>query len=143
MEECEVILKKRGVKPTANRILVLRTMLSAVCPLSLQEIEAVMETMDKSSIFRVLNLFAKNHVVHVIEDGAGTVKFEVCRGEDSCSLDDMHTHFYCEVCCRTFCFKTIHIPEIDLPDGFVMNSINYVVKGICPECARKSCCVAR
>ena len=49
----------------------------------------------------------------------------------------IHIHFYCEVCHRTFCFKTIHVPGIDLPGGFTVNSINYMAKGICPECSGK------
>ena len=47
----------------------------------------------------------------------------------------MHTHFYCEVCHRTFCLKTIGVPVVDLPAGFVTHSINYIVKGICDKCS--------
>lgn len=131
------ILERKGVKPTANRILVLRALLASTQPVSLPELETSMPTMDKSSIFRVLGLFVEHHIAHALEDGSGIMKYEICDGEDQCTLDDMHTHFYCEVCHQTFCFKTIHIPEIALPEGFVMHSINYMVKGICPKCARK------
>lgn len=136
-EKCDQILLCKGVKPTANRILVLRALLAAVRPLSLSELEEQLLTMDRSSIFRVLNLFLAHHVTHVIEDGSGILKFELCSGEQQCSVDDMHTHFYCEVCQQTFCFKRIHVPLITLPEGFVMHSINYVVKGVCPECAER------
>ena len=131
----ETILERRGVKPTSNRLLVLRAMFKASRPVSLSELETELDTVDKSSIFRVLTLFVSHHVVHAIEDGSGTMKYEVCTGEDRCSLSDMHTHFYCESCHRTFCFKSIGIPSIDLPEGFTMCSVNYMVKGICPQCA--------
>ncbi len=131
----ETILERRGVKPTSNRLLVLRAMFKASRPVSLSELETELDTVDKSSIFRVLTLFVSHHVVHAIEDGSGTMKYEVCTGEDRCSLSDMHTHFYCESCHRTFCFKSIGIPSIDLPEGFTMSSVNYMVKGICPQCA--------
>ena len=129
------ILERRGVKPTSNRVLVLRAMLKASRPVSLSELEIELDTVDKSSIFRVLTLFVSHHVAHAIEDGSGTMKYEVCTGETECTLSDMHTHFYCESCHRTFCFKSIGIPSIDLPDGFTMSSVNYMVKGICPQCA--------
>ena len=74
-------------------------------------------------------------VIHAIEDGSGSLKYEICSSECSCSIDDMHTHFYCERCHRTFCFKNIQIPLIHLPEGFTMQSINYMVKGICADCA--------
>lgn len=131
----ETILERRGVKPTSNRLLVLRAMFKASRPVSLSELETELDTVDKSSIFRVLTLFVSHHVVHAIEDGSGTMKYEVCTGEDRCSLSDMHTHFYCESCHRTFCFKSIGIPSIDLPEGFTMSSVNYMVKGICPQCS--------
>lgn len=57
-EKSEIcILEKKGVKPTANRILVLRALLAAARPVSLPELEELLERMDKSSIFRVLGLF--------------------------------------------------------------------------------------
>ncbi len=131
------ILERKGVKPTSNRILVLRTLLASIQPISLPELEDAMPTMDKSSIFRVLILFVEHHIAHALEDGSGMLKYEICDGENQCTLNDMHTHFYCEACHQTFCFKTIHIPGIDLPEGFTMHSINYVVKGICPKCVKK------
>lgn len=137
-EKSEIrILEKKGVKPTANRILVLRALLAAACPVSLPELEEVLERMDKSSIFRVLGLFLEHRVVHTIDDGSGALKYELCDGETVCSVDDMHIHFHCEACHRTYCFKTLHIPSIVLPEGFVMQSVNYVVKGLCPTCASK------
>lgn len=138
MEKYETVLARRGVKPTANRILVLRALMATARPVSLAELENELLTMDRSSIFRVLSLFLAHHVTHAIEDGSGVLKYEICTGEQGCSIDDMHTHFYCEVCQRTFCFKNIHVPQIALPARFVMRSINYMVKGICPECAGKS-----
>lgn len=133
--KCIEKLTRKGIKPTANRILVLETLLAAARAVSVQELEIMLGTVDKSSIFRTLTLFVKQHVVHTIEDGSGSLKYEVCSGEDSCSVADMHTHFYCEVCHRTFCFEAIHIPVIALPEGFAMHSINYMVKGVCRECS--------
>ena len=135
-ENDSLILEKKGVRPTANRILVLRAIHALGRPVSLGELTDIMETMDKSSIFRVLGLFVEHHIVHTIEDGSGVLKYEICDGEDECSLDDMHAHFYCEICHRTFCFKATKIPEIELPEGFSANAINYMVKGICPRCSR-------
>ena len=57
-------------------------------------------------------------------------------GEDECTLADMHTHFYCEACHRTFCLKDISAPIVDLPEGFLTYSVNYIIKGICPECRK-------
>lgn len=86
-------LEKKGVKPTAVRILVLKAMMEASCAVSLIELETMLATVDRSTIFRTLNLFLAHHLVHDIEDGSGSLKYEVCPDEDTCSVDDMHTHF--------------------------------------------------
>ena len=49
--------KQKGVRTTANRILVLRALMTATQPMSLNELETTLYPMDKSSISRVLTLF--------------------------------------------------------------------------------------
>lgn len=138
MTEAEHIaehLEARAVKPTANRIVILKELMHAGSPLSLTELETRLETLDKSSIFRAVTIFANKGVVHAIEDGSGQIKYEFCRGEEGCSIDDMHVHFHCERCHRTICFSEMPVPIVNLPDGFVKESVTYVIKGICDRCA--------
>lgn len=136
-ENLDEILLAHDVKPTPNRLLVLKTLAHANGPMSLHEIDFAILTMDKSSVFRVLKLFADALVVHEIDDGSGSLKYELCHGHGHCTPDDMHVHFYCESCQHTFCLEDLHIPEISLPEGFTARYFNFVVKGICPDCKRK------
>lgn len=131
-------LEKKQIKPTAVRILVLRTLMEVSGAVSLSKLEELLGTVDKSTIFRTLNLFLSHHLIHEIEDGSGSSKYELCGNEASCTVDDMHVHFYCEHCHQTFCFKNTHIPLIELPEGFRMQSINYMVKGICSGCMKEA-----
>lgn len=135
--DAEKILEKADIKPTVNRLLVLRAILSSEMPMSLVELETALETLDRSSISRVLALLLERDVVHVFEDGRGVAKYEICRGESHCSIDDMHAHFYCEKCERVYCFEDISAPYINIPSEFHVRSVNYMLKGVCPECARK------
>jgi len=130
------ILTRKGVKPTPNRLLVLDALLRAASPMSLADLETDIDTMDRSSIFRTLAVFVSHDIAHSIDDGSGSVKYEVCHGEDHCSVDDMHVHFYCESCHRTVCFEDLHIPTVPLPEDYTPRSVTYLVKGICPACAR-------
>lgn len=130
-------LTHRGVKLTAMRLLVYEQLEQARQPLSLRELEDRMQTADRSTIFRTLTLLQQHHLVHSIEDGSGVLKYEVCHGHDECTIDDQHTHFYCQRCHRTFCFHETRIPQVDLPEGFQMYSINYMIKGLCPKCAAR------
>ena len=135
-QECIDRLEKKGVRVTSIRILVFSALMDAQRTMSLSDLETALETVDKSSIFRTLEIFEKHHIVHSIDDGTGSIKYEVCEGQDECTVEDMHTHFYCERCHSTFCLKEITAPLVDLPEGFQVHSINYIIKGICPECSR-------
>lgn len=129
------ILEHADVKPTSNRLLVLKTLLAAENPLSLIEIETQLHTLERSSILRVLTLFHDHDIVHTLEDGRGVTKYELCHGEHDCSINDMHPHFYCEKCNKVYCFEEIPIPRIPIPDTFRVRSANFMLKGICPSCA--------
>ena len=131
------LLEEHNIKPTANRLIVLRTLDGAGRPMSLTELENKILTIDKSGIFRTLSLFREQHLVHVIEDGGDGVRYELCHSHDDDVDDDLHVHFYCEQCQQTYCLDHIPVPGIDLPAGFIMSSVNYMVKGICPHCAYK------
>lgn len=130
-------LESKGIRPTANRILVMKTLMGEQNPQSLSNLERKMVSMDKSSIFRTLTLFLEHDVVHAFEDGRGVLCYELCEEEGACDHHDGHIHFYCESCQRSFCMEDIHIPSFELPEGFYPHSISFVIKGECPDCRKK------
>lgn len=134
-DKYEMMLREGGVKPTANRMLILKTLSEARRPLSMAEIEAVVMTIDKSSISRTLGLFREHHLVHIIEVGE-SLRYELCHSHDHAEHDDMHVHFYCEHCGRTFCIDCA-VPPVQLPDGFTQHSVNYTVRGVCDGCQKR------
>jgi Fur family ferric uptake transcriptional regulator len=131
-------LELRGIRPTAMRILILRTMMVHDEAVAMGDIERRLPSLDKSTISRTISLFLLHRLIHCIDDGSGALKYAVCSDDCDCSIDDEHTHFYCESCHRTFCLKQIHVPVVPLPEGFKLCSINYVLKGLCPECSEKA-----
>lgn len=134
--EVENIFNSKGIKPTSNRVLVIRSLMNVSRPVSLAELEIALGfTVDKASIFRVLELFAEKDVVHVIEDGSRSLKYELCHSSARHTVDDQHPHFYCEYCKETFCLELEKVPVIDIPEGFLPHSINYMIKGKCPKCS--------
>lgn len=130
-------LESKGIRPTANRILVMKTLMGEQNPQSLSNLERKMVSMDKSSIFRTLTLLLEHDVVHAFEDGRGVLCYELCEEKGACDHHDGHIHFYCESCQRSFCMEDIHIPSFELPEGFYPHSISFVIKGECPDCRKK------
>lgn len=137
MKDSAEILSVAGIAATPNRILVMRELEKASGPLSLSELEQSLDTLDKSSIFRVLNVLAEHDVVHALEDGRGIAKYELCHSADRQVDDDLHCHFYCMKCRKTFCLSGVKIPEVEVPEGFSVEGVNFMLKGLCSNCRHK------
>ena len=135
-EECVELLASHGVRPTSNRIVVVRALALSARPLTLAELEEKLLSVDKSGIFRALTLFRERHLVHTIEDGSGALRYELCHSHGGDDDDDLHVHFFCENCHRTFCLDGVSVPQVGVPPGFVATSASHIVKGICPECGQ-------
>ncbi|EKX92617.1 hypothetical protein HMPREF9999_00676 [Alloprevotella sp. oral taxon 473 str. F0040] len=134
-------LARRDIRATSSRILVLRALMTTESALALSDLEAILPTLDKSTLFRTLTTFAAHHLVHVVEDGSGLAKYALCSDDCHCGEDDndeladLHTHFYCERCQRTFCLRGVPVPIPALPEGFSVRTVGFVVKGICDKCS--------
>ena len=143
MNDFEQTLIDREIKPTAVRLLVLRALTDSNFAVSLTDLEEQLDTVDKSSIFRTLTLFQAHHLVHSVVDGSGQTKYALCPAGCHCGinedsdLEDLHIHFSCQECHRTFCMRGLSIPDVKLPEGFVLKNANYVLMGLCPECSAK------
>ena len=130
----EELLEHHGVKPTANRLLIARALQEARRPLSLMELEAQLETIDKSNVFRALSAFREVHLVHVLEDAGDGVRYELCHSHHEEQDDDLHVHFYCTRCHKTYCLEHTPVPSVEVPEGFSPESVSYLLKGLCPDC---------
>lgn len=133
----EQILSQEGIRVTAIRLLVLKAIYNQIeGAFSLQDVVDLLETADQSSVFRTLILFAEKGLLHLIDDGSGVQKYCVCHCEDH-HHHHGHIHFNCTVCHKTFCLTEVPIPPVPIPQGFEIEESEYIIKGICPDCAKK------
>ena len=133
-EDPEALMQEHGVKPTANRILILRALLGAGRPLSMTEIETELESVDKSIISRTLSAFREARLLHVLADGGDSIRYEVCHCAAEDEDSDRHVHFHCTRCGRTFCLEELPVPAVTMPAGYRAEHVNFIVEGICPNC---------
>ena len=124
--QIENLLRTHSIRITANRILIARTLAALDHPVSTKELTAMILTIDKD-----------HHLVHQLEDGSDVARYELCLSHDPDDDEDVHVHFYCERCRRTFCLSDTPVPRVSLPQGYEQTSVNYMVKGICPDCSRR------
>ena len=130
------ILSKHGIKPTVNRLLIFEAMKKMGHTFNLYSLEEELLLIDKSTIFRTLVLFLEQRLIHSVDDGSGSLKYCVCHNNGDCLPEEFHCHFYCEKCCQTFCLEDIHTPVVNIPQGYLVREVNYLLKGICLECRR-------
>ena len=135
-EHVVMILEAVGIRPTATRVLIYKSISNLTDPFSLADIENRLISVDKSTIFRTLIIFQEHHLIHSVDDGSGSSKYCLCRNQGECQETEEHCHFYCVKCRKTYCLDDNNTPNITLPNGFEMQQINYLVKGICSACSK-------
>jgi len=137
-QEVENILNKRNIRPTAMRVLVYQILSSADTAISLTDLENHFEAADRTTLYRTIKTFENQGVVHSIEDGTGITKYALC--EPYCDVGDhkdLHLHFHCTVCEETTCLTDYSIPKIRLPEDYIAQDVNLVVKGVCKNCKKR------
>ncbi|MCU4164153.1 Fur family transcriptional regulator [Carboxylicivirga caseinilyticus] len=133
-EDIDKQLQTRNIKPTSMRQLVLQVLNEQKTAISLPELENKFEKADKTTLYRTLKTFVENKLIHSIDDGTGSVKYALCQEACECHPEDLHVHFLCTVCGQTYCLTDVAVPKINLPAKFQLESVNMVVRGVCPSC---------
>ena len=143
IKEEERALRSAGVRVTAVRLMVWRQIHESFSDLfSLMDLEEAMPTVDRSTLFRTLTLFSQSHLLHSVDDGSGSQKYCICHHNDTRHCLG-HVHLTCRNCHKTICLTNVKIPVLEdlqsvVPDGFVTEETEYVVKGLCRKCAAKN-----
>jgi len=136
MEQLEIILENNTIKPTAMRLLVLQFLLNKKVTVSLTNIEEHFDNSDRTTLYRTLKIFVKNGIAHKIDDGTGVAKYALCEENCNCDIEtDLHLHFHCSNCNETSCLTDYKIPKISVPNGFISENVNLVIKGVCDKCS--------
>ena len=136
METIEQLLESKGIRVTAMRLLIYKFLAEKEIAVTLSDIENAFGKADRTTLYRTIKTFEEKDIVHQIDDGTGITKYALC--EQGCSCDiktDLHLHFHCNNCSETICLTDHKIPQIKVPEGFVSENVNLVVKGICDKCS--------
>ena len=138
MNTIEELLESKGVRITAMRLLISKFLAEKKVAVTLSDIENALAKADRTTLYRTLKTFEEKAIVHQIDDGTGITKYAMCEEGCNCEMErDLHLHFHCNNCGETVCLTEHKIPQIKVPDGFVSENVNLVVKGICDKCSAK------
>ncbi len=137
METIEQILVSKNIRVTAMRLLIFKFLAKKQVAVTLSDIEKAFDKADRTTLYRTIKTFENKGVVHQIDDGTGINKYALCELNCNCEFGtDLHLHFHCNYCNNTVCLTDHKIPKIKVPEGFVSENMNLVVKGICDKCSK-------
>lgn len=138
MNRYEDELKAKGIAPTVIRSLVYGMVSKYKVAFSINELEDMLVTVDRSSIFRALSVFVEHGLLHVIDDGNGHRKYCFCGdGESKTCHECRHIHFTCRKCGHTYCLEMNEPPALNLPSRFKVEQMQFLAMGVCPDCNEK------
>lgn len=124
-------MKKRRSTPAKEAVLSLLT--NAQKAMSQDAIEKNIDmNMDRATIYRVLNRFCEDGILHRIVAEDGKQYFAVCIKCEEKKLADHHFHFRCTICQTIECLS---VPvQFSLPQGYYVESVNCILSGVCKDC---------
>lgn len=91
---------------------------------------------DRVTLYRTINSFIENGILHKVLDDSGSAKYAVCN-DDHCEVhqhNDNHVHFKCTICSKIECLHHAQIPKVKVPMGYTINAANLLLEGICSKC---------
>jgi Fur family ferric uptake transcriptional regulator len=132
--EYKKLLKNHALRITDCRIDVLEQFYKASHALSFKDLEKDLEEYDRVTLYRTLNSFIENGLLHRIPNDSGFASFGLCHTDctERAHHHD-HVHFKCNVCGHIECLPDYHVPKVDLP-GYIIEEQNLIVNGVCRLC---------
>lgn len=125
------LLKDYSLRVTQSRVDVIGILMEKNVAVSQADIEAMTDgKYDRVTIYRTLKSFLECGLIHKILDDKGRTHYALCADGHH-----RHVHFRCAHCDETTCLEDVRIPEVELPEGFLIQGSNFLVTGICNRCS--------
>lgn len=123
-------MKRRSTKSKEDVLQALKARGSAM---SHEMLEAESEGYNRATIYRILNRFREDGIVHRIIGANGKQYFAVCRNCEKENHNHNHIHFQCNNCEKVECLEDE--PKINLPKDYILKDFNALVSGLCSDCS--------
>ena len=130
-------LHRRNLSVTDSRKKILSLFLSANDALAHGDIEVKAgEYFDRVTIYRTLQTIVEKGIIHSIPTSDNSIRYALFKDCEEGHHHDDHVHFVCSNCSKTICLDDVVSPKIDLPSGYVAETVQVVINGVCRGCSR-------
>ena len=134
VQELGQLLTNHNLKQTQKRIEVLGLFHKHSHALSSKMIEGNFKSFDRVTLYRLLNSFEENGLIHKVINDRGDVFYAKCNSCHHATHNDDHVHFHCIECQKIYCLDEVNHSNVQVPSGFSTSYINLAVYGLCKNC---------
>lgn len=129
------LLKNKGIKKTAQRIMLIGILQKKAMPLTENDIKTEMgELYDRITFYRTAQVLIQAGIIHKIT--VDNITKYILNDLHFPGEKKDHAHFFCKNCHSITCLDH-HLPmEYKLPEGFRVDECEIVLKGTCPDCSQ-------
>ncbi len=129
------ILSTNGVKPSAQRMIILRFLMENRIHPTVEEIYKALQpenpTLSRTTVYNTLRLLAEATIIRCIETGINGARWDYSQHD--------HAHFLCTVCGRVTDVDFTMPASLPMPaPGYRVHSADVIFRGTCPECAARA-----
>ena len=128
-------IRKTGLKPTAQRIAILKELLSRTdhpgADMVYQNLKIDYPSLSMNTIYLNLETFVNHGVIQRINNLTNLGRFD--------GNPIPHHHFICVKCKKIIDLHDVRLPEIELPEGFEIANIftdQMLFNGLCTHCVQ-------
>jgi len=126
-------LRQHGLRITAARQRLVRTLVEVQTPLGVEAIHQLLglESFDLVTLYRNLTAFEEAGVLQVVRDRSGKALYEVVVASGH------HHHVICRLCGKVDCLDECHVASFEksaVALGYADISHRIELYGVCPDC---------
>jgi Fur family transcriptional regulator, peroxide stress response regulator len=127
-------LRDHGIQPSQQRLRIYQA-LSAVkthpaAETIYKELIGELPTLSRTTVFSTLDLFARQGIAQRLAISGTELRYDADTSP--------HVHFHCRLCGSVSDLPRTLPPAMpEAPEGYVVESSQFFVEGICPACAAK------
>jgi Fur family ferric uptake transcriptional regulator len=130
------LLRSVSLRVTPVRAVILGHLLQFGRPVSHADLwrRKKIRAFNRVTVYRTLLTLQSRAIVHAVQGTDGVWRYCAhALAQDRCPGN--HPHFVCKRCRRMSCLLGQTMPYVEVPEGTVVEAKQFVVYGICPECA--------
>lgn len=131
-------MARQGVDPNPNRDLILKVIASsskAVTPKFILTAARKTRSIDKVTLYRILDLFVARRILRRMASVAGSLRYEIACAEHN----PLHPHFVCRECGDMECLSDVDLSDVrerlNMKTKNLPEDIDLKLEGVCQKCS--------